>query len=347
MSDEPFWHGYVRMSPDEFRNMNLFRSHTSADVDEAWAYTDNRQKLLYADVDNVFLLDPVASREQVMTWAMSKWPSEHADYRSWRCSDEARDARQQPTGLPAAIVVHPYSYFIPGVHCKDILHVVELAKALAPTPLMYPPDRYCNIPWQHSVRNPRTGRYMYFSKLEEHGCYPRVIERELGNATRFVLEIVYAPKVTAKRIARREAILNSPAIHKDDEFSHRVLTPDELNGVARTLYFALPDWTRHGREIPYVTSRFDAMQALRYAITFHDGCCRRQGAYRQQAEFQALVRAWRNKHVRANSVKQWPLRMNQHQKAIFEQFCTFMDQEAARRLPKAKPPCVMKPTTPW
>lgn len=348
MSTAPEYAGYVRWSPDALQEWRGKSGGPPEDAEEVWELTTDKSRLLHAEVKDTLLLPEEAQLDFLTTWIQDRWPSEHTDYGRVQLSAESYHRRSPVSNLPARFSVLPYEFYLQKSK-PDMERVVLLARELAPRPLLFSPyAAYSQLPWHKSVRNAVTGRYVDYSAIEEHGCYVRTLERELAGKSRWVTEIVYSPKITERRAARRDKVSCPPAKRVQEfETKKRVLAIHEIAKVARNLYEALPDWARRGLPREYPTTRAEAVEYLCAAISFYDGCHQRPGAHRRAAAFQQLIRLWRNEYICANTKSVWPKRMQQWHATRFQKFCEFMDLEASRRLPKARPSPLATTKAPW
>ena len=350
MSDRAEYLGYIRATPGTLRAWKARPRNTDqADAEEVWQLTDQKSLLLDAEIGDVLLLPEDAPYEFLTNWLQERWPSEYPDYGrvvQWPLPNYRNESRY---GVPVEILVLPYERFLAPNKSReaDPERVAALAQQLAPRPLLFEIGASW-LPWDKSVRNVQTGRYIYFSEIEKYGCYVRCVERELAGTSRWVQEIVYNPKVTARRARKREAVqCQNLEAERQVQAQQQLLNASDVVDVARGLYYDLPDWTRSGLELPYPISRIDSIDLLRSAIAYYDGCHRRTGAHRRFEPFQRLVRRWRDKYVCQNTKAKWPKRMNKYQVAKFETFCAFMDQAAKRRLPPVGRASVHTLQQPW
>lgn len=348
MSTAQEYAGYVRWSPDSLQEWRGKSGGPPEDVEEVWELTTDKNRLLHAEVADTLLLPEEAQLDFLTTWIRERWPAAHPDYGRVQLSVDAYHRRSPVRDLPARLSVLPYEFYLQESK-PDMDRVVLLARELAPRPLLFSPyAAYSQVPWHKSIRNVVTGRYVDYSAIEEHGCYVRTLERELAGKSRWVTEIVYAPKITERRAAKRAQVECPPAkLVQEFEAKKRVLAIHEISKVARDLYDALPDWSRRGLTREYPTTRAEAVECLYAAISFYDGCHHRPGEHRRCESFQKLVRLWRNKYICANTKAVWPKRMQQWHVTRFQQFCEFMDLEASRRLPKARPSPLATTKAPW
>lgn len=348
MSTAQEYAGYVRLSPDSLQEWRGKSGGPPEDAEEVWELTTDKNRLLHAEVADTLLLPEEAPLDLLTTWIQDRWPSEHTDYGRVQLSVESYHRRSPVKDLPARLSVLPYEFYLQESK-PDMERVVLLARELAPRPLLFNPHAaYSQVPWHKSVRNVVTGRYVDYSAIEEHGCYVRTMERELAGKSRWVTEIVYAPKITERRAAKRDQVAcPSAKFVQALEAKKRVLDIHEISDVARDLYDALPDWSRHGLTREYPTTRYEAVDYLCSSICFYDGCHQHPGEHRRAEAFQRLVRLWRNKYICANTKAVWPKRMQQYHVTRFQKFCVFMDQAASRRLPKARPSPLTTTKAPW
>lgn len=347
ISDTPSWRGYVRATPEFFQEQKARHNAAVYDADEYWLFTNCKSALLDAEIGDAVILPTESPREYLYEWLNERWPAQRRDYSSVYLFEQ-RDYSRAPVGaMPTAFVVRPYVWYTPCDDKPDMARVAALAKELSPQPLLFQPRGDCRqLPWPKYERNPRSKRYVYYSEIEQLDCYVRVVKRELAGETRDVHEIVYDPKVTARRLASRTTMVVQQAKQASSQKS--MLAVEDLTTVIHGLYLDLPDWTRKGRALPYPKTRSQGIYYLCHALSFYDGCCQQVGAYRQHGLFQALVRLWRNKSIGPNTRAGWSKRMaTTCEVKQFEQFCRFMDVEAKRRLPKTAKPQVPTLKEPW
>lgn len=340
--------GYVRWSPASLQEWRGKLGGPPEDVEEVWELTTNRDMLLRAEVVDTLLLPEEAQLDFLTTWIQDRWPSAHTDYGRVQLSGEASCRQPTVRGLPARFSVLPYEFYLQESK-PDMERVALLARELAPRPLLFSPNAANGRPpWPKSVRHAVTGRYVDYSAIEEHGCYVRTLERELAGKSRWVTEIVYSPKITERRAAKRAQVACSAAkCGQAAKGAKRVLAVHEVSSVANDLYNALPDWSRRGVTREYPSTRGAAVAYLCAAITFYDGCHQRPGEHRRAAAFQRLIQLWRDKHICANTKSAWPKSMSAWNVTCFLRFCAYMDQEASRRPIAARPSPLATPAAPW
>jgi hypothetical protein len=230
------------------------------------------------------------------------------------------------TRLPYAVTVFNYEYY-DGNSPEEAARLAQESpsKCVVVSPKW---DNYYNN-WKWPGRqewDSRKRKYIQHpSALDEFGCYERKIERDFAGSTRMVLEVVYNPKVVARRAKAREkrnkGVQTLPA--------DGPLLVREFDEVTRGLTGMLPSSSLLKKPDGWNDRRWGCVHDLKCALhlvwLLYDDT-----AHRQCAEFQKLLAAWRE---RAEATKTaW----NRSDAGAWVQLFSWLDKEAKVKKPRKR-----------